>query len=70
MNRLTVSVDAQELSLLAPKVEIYGRSQTRLITAAGEYGSVATAQIPVTPGESYTLVADGASDDEFGMRDR
>ncbi|NUQ65127.1 MAG: matrixin family metalloprotease [Pirellulales bacterium] len=64
---LTVAVDARELSLLAPKVAVYDQSQNLVATAAGKYGTVATVEIPVTPGQTYTLVADGATTDEFGM---
>ncbi|NLY02133.1 MAG: matrixin family metalloprotease [Rhodopirellula sp.] len=64
---LTVAVDARELSLLAPKIAVYDQFQNLIATATGKYGTVAAVEIPVTPGQTYTLVADGATDDEFGM---
>ncbi len=58
----------RNLSLLAPKVSVYDSQQNLVATASGDYGTVATVSIGgLQAGESYTIVADGATSDEFGM---
>jgi hypothetical protein len=64
---LSVAVDARELSLLAPKVAVYDQFHNLVATASGDYGTVAAVDIAVAPGQTYTVVADGATSDEFGM---
>ncbi len=65
---MTVSVDARELSLLAPKVAVYDSHGQLVATASGEYGTVATVNVSgLIAGQNYTIVADGATTDEFGM---
>jgi len=65
--RMRVAVDARKLSLLAPKVAVYDSAQKLVATASGKYGTVAEVEFAVTPGQSYYIVADGATTDEFGM---
>lgn len=67
---LTVSLDARNLSLLAPKVAVYDASNNLVATidTGMAYGSVATLSLSgLTPGQSYTIMADGATSDVFGM---
>jgi hypothetical protein len=66
---LTVSVDARNISLLTPKVSVYNAAGTLVGTAsATTYGGVATLSLTgLTPGQTYYLVADGATGDVFGM---
>jgi hypothetical protein len=66
---LTVSVDARNLSLLDPKVSVYGAGGALLGTvSASTYGSVATLNLSgLAGGQVYYLVADGATNDVFGM---
>jgi hypothetical protein len=66
---LTVSVDARNLSLLDPKVSVYGSTGNLLGTvSATTYGSVATMNLSgLAGGQTYYLVADGATSDVFGM---
>jgi transcriptional regulator CtsR len=68
---LTVSVDARNLSLLAPKVSVYNASGVLLGQAAvgtSGYGTVATATISgLVAGQTYYVAADGATSDVFGM---
>jgi Matrixin/Fibronectin type III domain/Bacterial pre-peptidase C-terminal domain len=65
---LTVSVDARNLSLLAPKVSIYDAAGNLLATASADYGQVATVtRAGLTPGDVYYVVADGATGDAFGV---
>lgn len=67
---LTVSVDARNLSLLTPKVAVYDVANNLVATAdAGSaYGSVATVNLSgLIPGQTYTILADGATTDVFGM---
>ncbi|HKB02951.1 MAG TPA: matrixin family metalloprotease, partial [Gemmataceae bacterium] len=65
---LTVSVDARNLSLLAPKVSVYDAAGNLLATASADYGQVATVSpAGLTPGQVYYVVADGATSDAFGM---
>lgn len=67
---LTVSVDARNLSLLIPKVAVYDAAFNLVGTAdAGTaYGSVATLNLAgLTPGQTYYVMADGATSDVFGM---
>lgn len=66
---LLVSVDARNLSLLSPQVRVYDANQNLLGSAlATTYGSVATVNLTgLVAGQSYYLVADGATTDVFGM---
>ena len=67
---LTVSVDARGLSLLAPAVRVYDASGNLVASAsAGDaYGTVATVNLSgLTPGQTYTIAADGATADVFGI---
>jgi len=65
---LAVSVDARNKSLLAPKLTIYDANQNLVATASGEYGDMATLNlVGLIAGQTYYLVADGATGDEFGM---
>ena len=67
-NQLTVSVDARQISLLAPAVSIYDAQGRLVAETAAEYGGVATARVAdLTPGATYFVAADGATSDEFGM---
>jgi hypothetical protein len=67
---LTVSVDVDGLSLLAPQVSLYDSAGT-LVGAANVgdvYGTTATVQLSgVVAGETYYVMADGATTDAFGM---
>jgi hypothetical protein len=67
---MSVSVDARNLSLLIPKVSVYDATGHLLgsANAGTDYGSVATLSLGgLTPGQTYYLVADGATTDVFGM---
>lgn len=65
---LSITVDARNLSLLAPKVAVYDAAQNLVATASGDYGTVAAVKVNgLNPGQTYTIVADGATGDEFGM---
>ncbi|HKB38059.1 MAG TPA: matrixin family metalloprotease, partial [Gemmataceae bacterium] len=66
---LTVSVDARGLSLFDPKVSVYDSSGTLLGTAsASSYGDVATVSLSgLAAGQTYYLLASGATTDVFGM---
>ncbi|MFZ5831091.1 MAG: matrixin family metalloprotease [Planctomycetota bacterium] len=67
---LTVSVDARGKSLLAPKISVYDTHGMLVATASAgsAYGTLATLSLTgLAPGQAYTLVADGATDDAFGM---
>ncbi|HKB41919.1 MAG TPA: matrixin family metalloprotease [Gemmataceae bacterium] len=65
---LTVSVDARNLSLLAPKILVYSPAGDLLGSASADYGGVATLTLTgLTAGQSYYVVADGATSDVFGM---
>src|SRR5262249_2437452 len=65
---LTVSVAARNLSLLAPKILVYSPAGDLLGSASAAYGSVATLTLTgLTGGQSYYVVADGATSDVFGM---
>ncbi len=64
----TVSADARQLSLLAPQVQVFDASNHLVAEASGDYGTVATVRIDgLKGGETYTVVVDGATSDEFGM---
>src|SRR5262245_61466256 len=62
---LTVSVDARNLSLFAPKVSVYDATGTPVATAiASTYGGVATVQLTgLAAGQTYYLRAAGATTD-------
>jgi predicted Zn-dependent protease len=65
---LAVAVDARDKSLLAPQLAVYDAAQNLVATARGTYGTVATISLAgLAPGQTYYLVADGATSDEFGM---
>src|SRR5262245_30553026 len=66
---LTVSVDARGLSLFDPKVSVYDSSGTLLATAsASTYADVATVSLSgLAVGQTYYLLASGATSDDFGM---
>jgi hypothetical protein len=67
---LTVSIDARGLSLLAPAVRVYDAAGNLVASASAgaAYGSVATVNLSgLVAGQKYVIVADGASDDAFGM---
>ena len=67
---LLVSVDVSGLSLLAPEVSLYDASGALVgSTSVGDaYGTTATVQwAGVVAGETYTVMADGATADAFGM---
>jgi hypothetical protein len=66
---LTVSVDARNLSLFAPKVSVYDASGTLVATAsASTYGDVATVRLSgLVAGQTYYVRAQGATTDVFGM---
>jgi hypothetical protein len=66
---LTVSVDARNLSLLSPRISVYDAAQNLLATvSASTYGTVATVTLTgLVGGQTYYLVADGATTDVFGM---
>src|SRR5262249_58964090 len=66
---LTVSVDARNLSLFDPKVAVYNSSGTWLATAsATTYGGVATVSLTgLVAGQTYYVMAAGATTDVFGM---
>ncbi len=66
---LSLAVDARNLSLLAPKVSVYDAQGSLLATSVGAgFGTVATVSLTgLTPGQSYIVMADGATDDVFGV---
>jgi hypothetical protein len=65
---LTVSVDARNLSLLAPQVLVYDTAGNLRGAASADYGKEATLNLTgLNAGETYYLVADGATADVFGM---
>lgn len=66
---LTVSVDADGISLLNPKVAVYDAGGALVGQAIGStYGSTATANFTgLNPGANYYVLADGGTSDEFGM---
>ncbi len=65
---ITVSADARQLSLLAPKVQVFDAANQLVAEASGDYGTVATVRIDgLHGGGSYTVVVDGATDDVFQM---
>ena len=65
---LTVSTDSRDLSLLAPRVLVYDAAGSLLGSAGADYGQVATLQLTgLTAGQTYYVVADGATGDVFGM---
>lgn len=67
---LTVSVDARGKSFLAPKLSVYDAAGNLVASAdvGSAYGTVATVSLSgLTAGQVYTIVADGASGDAFGM---
>jgi hypothetical protein len=65
---LTVSVDARNLSLLAPKVLVYDSAGTLVASASAAYGEAATLTLSgLVTGQTFTVVADGATSDVFGM---
>lgn len=65
---LTATVDARNLSLLAPKVLVYDAAGNLLGSATADYGQAATLNLSgLTQGQSYYVVADGATADVFGM---
>jgi hypothetical protein len=67
-NSLTVSLDARNLSLLIPKVEVYNSAGHLLgVTSMGSaYGSEATIHLTgLVAGQTYTIVATGATSDVF-----
>jgi hypothetical protein len=67
-NSMTVSVDARGVSLLAPKVGVYDAGGNLLATISADYGKVATVTVSgLTAGQTYYLMADGATSDVFGM---
>src|SRR5262249_48358659 len=64
----TASVDARGVSLLAPKISVYDSTGTLIATVSSDYGTVATVNLTgLTAGQTYTIVADGATSDAFGM---
>ncbi len=67
---LSVSVDARDFSLLAPKLLVYNAS-LRLVGSASTgsaYGTAAMLTLNgLAPGKTYYVVADGATTDVFGM---
>ncbi|RIK82505.1 MAG: hypothetical protein DCC68_06330 [Planctomycetota bacterium] len=67
---LRVTLDARGKSLLAPKLSVYDSSGNFVTSAdaGGNYGSYVTVELAgLTAGQSYYLVADGATSDAFGM---
>lgn len=67
---LSVSVDTSNLSLLASNVSVYDSSGNLVGTAdvGRAYGTTATLNLSgLVAGETYTVMVDGASNDEFGM---
>ncbi|TWU04503.1 Matrixin [Stieleria varia] len=65
---ITLSADARQLSLLAPKLQVFDASGNLLGSAIAEYGGVATVDLTnLAPGQVLTVSVDGASDDVFGM---
>ena len=66
----SVSVDARGLSLLAPMVSVYDGQGNLLATASSgtAYGDVATVSLAgLVAGQTYVIMADGATDDVFGI---
>jgi hypothetical protein len=66
---LRVSVIALNVSLLNPRVLVYDAAGNLVGSAsATSHGGVATANLSgLTPGQTYYVVADGATSDVFGM---
>ena len=68
---LSVSVDARNLSLLAPAVSVFdvdGNLLGQNGVGTFGYGSVVTLNLTgLTPGQNYYIVADGATNDVFAV---
>lgn len=67
---LRVTLDARGKSLLAPKLSVYDASGNFVTSAdaGGNYGGYVTVELAgLSAGQSYYLVADGATSDAFGM---
>jgi hypothetical protein len=67
---LRVTLDARGKSLLAPKLSVYDSNGNFVTTAdaGGNYGGHVTVELAgLVAGQSYFLVADGATNDAFGM---
>src|SRR5262249_19388651 len=66
---LTVTLDARNLSLLTPQISVYDANLNLLGTyAATGFGTTATVALSgLAAGQTYYLVADGATSDVFGM---
>jgi hypothetical protein len=67
---LSVTLDARGRSLLSPKLSVYdaGGNFVTSADAGGDYGGFVTVELAgLTAGQSYYVVADGATGDEFGM---
>ncbi|MFM8272336.1 MAG: matrixin family metalloprotease [Gemmata sp.] len=66
----TVSVDARGLSLLSPAVSVYDAAGTLVASASAgsAYGTLASVTLTgLFAGQTYKVVADGATADVFGM---
>lgn len=66
---LTVRVQSQGLSLLAPTLTVYNAAQSQLATVsgAGQYGTTLTASVAnVSPGQTYYVKVAGADTSAFG----
>jgi hypothetical protein len=66
----TIAVDARGLSLLSPMLSVYDAAGNLVARASAgtAYGTAATVTLTgLVAGQTYTLVADGATGDVFGM---
>lgn len=66
----TVALEASGRSLLSPKLSVYDATGNLVAVAdaAGAYGVTVTANlIDLVAGQTYYLVADGSTDDVFGL---
>lgn len=65
---LTVSVVAQQVSLLAPKLVVMGPNGKQVASVEAAFGETAKLELEgLKPGGRYYIVADGATQNEFGM---
>lgn len=65
---MIVSVDVNQISLLAPQISLFDSSENLIATANNSFGQTATLNLTgLIPNTSYVIMADGATIDEFGM---
>ncbi|HXG12034.1 MAG TPA: matrixin family metalloprotease [Gemmataceae bacterium] len=66
--QVTVNVQSQGLSLLAPVLKVYngGRNLLKSVSGLNQYGTTLTATVSVTAGQTYYVLVDGADNTAFG----